>query len=532
MRRALAIFKATPAPLEHLNKLIEALAMLGWDGKIWGLYRTSRGEEDLQLALEPLAWFRIGVAAANRGRWNDAQRFWQQALEGDPKLEAPELYLEVASLVREGKAPPFRFPYWLGELPPVEQMDMRHPPEEIKPTVVKAIWTEEMEIRHGAVGLLEEWEDPWAEAFLRLMLIQRGLPDELKKRAAQALVERGAIAQGEPFKIHLDGSIHEVQLFKQEIPLEPSPAAVKLFEQGLSYKAQGDLKQAEEAYRKALEVAPYFPEAMVNLANICRSTDRLDEAERLLEAAVDLGDSPVARLNLAGLYFQRDDPDRALQLLDLLSPEELPDDVRIAYFRLRGYLHIEREELEQARECFQNLVALAPEDAQAQEALRHVELASLFKRRMQTWEKRRRERYLSRPVSSGMALDRALSGLVKANLVGMARWHGLPTSGLRKHELVELIADHLVAHVGETYERLTDKAQQALSWVANKGGSVSFAALVRKFGTTKRDSIDWDVRPPSSAVGELQLAGLLFVGLYGKRRIAVIPQEILERLPH
>lgn len=122
--------------------------------------------------------------------------------------------------------------------------------------------------------------------------------------------------------------------------------------------------------------------------------------------------------------------------------------------------------------------------------------------------------------------------MVKANLVGMACWHGLPIGGLRKHELVELIADHLMAHGGETYERLSDKAQRALSWVTNEGGSVPFAALARRFGTTKRDSIDWDVRPPSSAVGELQLAGLLFVGLYEKSRIAVIPQEILERLPH
>lgn len=260
----------------------------------------------------------------------------------------------------------------------------------IKPAVVKAIWTGEMENRHGAVDLLGEWEDPWAEAFLRLMFTQAGLPDELKRRAAQALVERGAIAQEEPFKIHLRGKIHKVQLFEQEVPLEPPPEAVELFERGLSHKAQGDLRQAEEAYRKALKLAPFFAEAMVNLANICRSTDRLDEAERLLEAAVDLGDSPVPRLNLAGLYAQRDDPDRALQLLDLLSPEGLADDARKAYFQLRGHLHIEREELEQARECFQNLVALTPEDAQAQEALRHVELASLIRLRMQAWERRRR----------------------------------------------------------------------------------------------------------------------------------------------
>jgi len=522
---------SSPSALELLNKVFEALAELEWDERIYELYTSYKGEEDLELALDALSWVQIGVAAANLGRWEDAQRLWQKALDVEPEVELAQLYLEVASLVGEGKAPPFRFPYRLGELPPAEQIDVRHPPETIKPAVVKVIWTGEMKGRHGAVDLLMTWEDPWAEAFLRLMLTQTGLPDELKKHAAQALVERGAIAPGEPFKIHLGGDIHEVRLFKQEIPLEPPPEAVKHFKRGLSYKAKGDLEGAEKAYRKALEFAPYFSEAMVNLANICRVTDRLEEAERLLEAAIALDDNPLARLNLAGLYAQRDDLDRALQLLDSLSPQELSEDARTVYFRFRGHLHVERGELEQARLCFQNLLALTPEDERAQQAFQYTELASLIENRMRSWEKRRRARYLSKPVSPNMALDRALSGLVKAQLVGMAHWHGLPTSGLRKSELVELIADHLIAHAGEDYVRLSEKAQRAISWVAKKGGSVPFASLARRFGTTKHDSIDWDIHPPSSAVGELQLAGFLFVGLHNKRRIAVIPQEILQRLP-
>lgn len=93
--------------------------MRGSDEKIWKIYRTFRGEEDLQLVLEPAAWFRIGVAAANRGRWDDAQLFWQQALEGDPELEPAEFYLEVASLVRGERRRRFGFLIGLGSFLPL-----------------------------------------------------------------------------------------------------------------------------------------------------------------------------------------------------------------------------------------------------------------------------------------------------------------------------------------------------------------------------------------------------------------------------
>ena len=146
------------------------------------------------------------------------------------------------------------------------------------------LWAEEQDddYRHHLVALLETWEDAWAEEFLHLILLQPELSDDVKTHAATALIERGAIDEGEKIEMFIDGMKRQIILKKEEIPAPP-PEAVKQFELGLAQRQAGDLVSAEKSYRKALEIDPVFPEVLVNLANICRSTDRTDEAVQLLE---------------------------------------------------------------------------------------------------------------------------------------------------------------------------------------------------------------------------------------------------------
>ena len=67
--------------------------------------------------------------------------------------------------------------------------------------------------------------------------------------------------------------------------------------------ANGELKQAEEHYRRALAVQPKDTEAMTGLAIVLLSLNRTDEAVSLLESAVK-GDptNTAAHFRLSGLY--------------------------------------------------------------------------------------------------------------------------------------------------------------------------------------------------------------------------------------
>lgn len=535
MDRALALLDdpASLAPMEKLNKVIEALAALEKDDTICSLYQAVRDEEEIEEILDAISWFYIGVAAANLGHLGEARAFWQRAHEEDPQFKPPMFYSSVAQLVQEGKAPSIRFCYAFPARDDPDRLDPAHPPDELKPAVIEAIWEGKEDLRSAAVELLARWEDPWAEAFLRLLLTQPELSDDLKTQAAAALIDRGALAEDEKIEMHLGGQHRTVVLQRREIPKEPPPEAVKQFEQGLKYKGKGDLARAEKAYRKALELVPYFGPAMVNLANICRATERLDEAEQLLRRAIDFDEDPTALLNLAALSMQRDDYEEASATLAKISPDDLDEGGLSLFYRIQGHLHLDRGEFVSAKSAFQRLIELDPKDEEARKFLVRAENLGQWQARQQIYWERRRRRYRSRPVHSEMSLVAALLNLTKENLTGMARWQGIPyLAGSRKRELAEGIASVLKTDVSEIWMRLSPEAKRALRWlVVNAGGKASLAALTKRFGSIDDDSIDWLYEEPDSAVGELELAGFVFIGQdeHGET-VALIPAELAELL--
>ncbi len=536
MDRALALLEdpASLAPLEKLNKVIEALAALEQDDTICSLYQAIRDEEDIEVILDAISWFYIGVAAANLGNLRIARAIWQRSGEEDPLVKPATLYSTAARLIEEGKAPSVHFCYAVETKNDPDQLDPAHPPDKLKPAVIEAIWEGKEDVRRAMVELLAQWEDPWAEDFLRLLLTQPGLPDDLKTQAAAALIDRGVLAEGDEIKMHLGGQHRTVVMQRREIPNEPPPEAVEQFEQGVKHKERGDLARAEKAYRRALELAPYLAPAMVNLANICRMTERLDEAEQLLKRAIDFDESSTALLNLASLSMQRNDYEGAAATLARISPDNLDEEGLFLFYRIQGYLHLDRGDFTSAKSAFQRLIELDPNSEEATKLLVRAENMGKWQARWQVyWEKRRR-RYRSQPVDSNMPLVTALLTLTKENLTGMARWHHIPSvTALRKKELAERIASVLKENVAEAWTRLSPEAKRALRWlVVNTGGKAELAALTERFGSIGEDSIDWYYAEPESVVGELQLAGFVFLGAdeHGET-VGLIPVELAELLP-
>jgi len=535
MDRALALLEdpASLAPLEKLNKVIEALAALEQDDTICSLYQAVRDEEDVEEILDTTSWFYIGVAAANLGNLRIARTIWRRADEGDLLLKPAVLYSTAARLIEEGKAPSVYFGYAVETKDDPDRLDPAHPPDKLKPAVIEAIWVGKEDVRRAMVELLAQWEDPWAEDFLHLLLTQPELPDDLKTQAVSALIDRGVLAEGDEIEMHLGGQHRTVVMQRREIPNEPPPEAVKQFEQGVKHKEKGDLARAEKAYRRALELAPYFAPAMVNLANICRMTERLDEAEQLLKRAIDFDESSTAILNLASLSMQRNDYEGAAATLSRISSDDLDEEGLFLFYHIQGYLHLHRGDFTSAKAAFQRLIELDPKNEEATKLLVRAENMGKWQARQQVyWEKRRR-RYRSRPVDLKMPLVTALLTLTKENLTGMARWHHiLSITALRKKELAERIASVLKENVTEAWTRLSPEAKRALRWLMANAGKASLANLTKRFGSIDEDSIDWYYEEPDSVVGELQLAGFVFLGAdEHAETVALIPAELAKLLP-
>ncbi|MFQ6117840.1 MAG: tetratricopeptide repeat protein, partial [Candidatus Bipolaricaulia bacterium] len=135
--RALELFgdPFLPTHFEHLNKIIEALGALELDQRIYELYQAYGRDEDSEPYdyLDPIAFFRFGVATANLGRLEEAVELWKRSLKAEPDLPLSELYIAVARLIDAGKAPPLRFDYGYRSFEDLSKLDPRHPPPEIKP---------------------------------------------------------------------------------------------------------------------------------------------------------------------------------------------------------------------------------------------------------------------------------------------------------------------------------------------------------------------------------------------------------------
>jgi len=336
-------------------------------------------------------------------------------------------------------------------------------------------------------------------------------------------------------EMHLDGGPRKISLrrISPELPQE----AVELFYKGIEYKEKAQIDRARKAYERAIELAPFFASAMMNLANIYRNTSRIEEAEELLKRAISIEPSSLTSFNLAGLYAQKRDLKRALAALKTVSLEDLPPDAHPKYYYLLGHAYLEENEFKRAEEAFKKGLRLAPSDELLKEGLALVTLQAMrgkLLKRFRQLEDNRRKRQLSVRLSPDISLEGALGSLTKANLTGMARAFHLQTAYLKKGQLVTLIAGYVRSNLRSMCSKLRPLEKKALRWLIKEGGMVSYRRLTRRYGDEKRDKLDWDCRPPESLVGRLRLFGLVFVGtteMRGKpQTMALVPRELLSEL--
>ncbi len=99
-----------------------------------------------------------------------------------------------------------------------------------------------------------------------------------------------------------------INWYEKSLRLKPNASPVHL-SLGFAYEKSGRLADAEKAYREAVRLRPDIPQAHVNLGNVLEATGKLAEAERAYLEAIRLQPNLAGALNnLAWLWVSSPDP--------------------------------------------------------------------------------------------------------------------------------------------------------------------------------------------------------------------------------
>lgn len=99
-----------------------------------------------------------------------------------------------------------------------------------------------------------------------------------------------------------------ISWYEKSLRLKPNAASVHL-SLGFAYEKSGRLADAEKAYREAVRLRPDIPQAHVNLGNVLEATGKPAEAERAYLEAIRLQPNLAGALNnLAWLWVSSPDP--------------------------------------------------------------------------------------------------------------------------------------------------------------------------------------------------------------------------------
>ena len=149
---------------------------------------------------------------------------------------------------------------------------------------------------------------------------------------------------------------------------------------------------------------------------------------------------------------------------------------------------------------------------------------------MHHYEKKEKERAENIILSPSTKLTAILNKYPFQWVDGICNALSLGTNG-RKNDKVKEISEKIVNDMSRIINRLSDKSQEALTFILQNDGSVKYTML-KEYD----DEITWwwNNHPPKSTLGLLRLYGLVVVGkmpqgskLY---KVAMIPKDLQEKI--
>lgn len=274
---------------------------------------------------------------------------------------------------------------------------------------------EERRMRYWERLRLVKSRPRWGERFYRfddlvaLRAIQRltsqGVPARRLRRAIAALQKKFAMPADVLTRLRIIGRGREVVVVPpppDSKPIEPltgqllidfgaaareqklrtlaSRSAEEWFEMGLRYDASPEtLEQAADAYRRAIQLAPDWVDAYINLGAVLFQLARLEEAALTFRAALELDPrNPTAHFNLGCVLFELEELDGAVASLSRaiqLAPGSADTHLNLAL------AYEKRNELRRARRHWRMYLRYEPNGAWAEYAQSRLARSRRLRRR-------------------------------------------------------------------------------------------------------------------------------------------------------
>ena len=553
----------SPTDWEHqaepIVKMLEAYAVAGTDEEVYAFLKQYVDEVPAR------GYYMLGASAANLGKLREARRVWEKVVDDGAGWEGmAEQALEALDAGKSGLGRAPRFPYTaMHELVTRKQIERlaeassetRGEEQERRRTI------DEMTAQHP--GLLEaaRWflwhgddltpalsmlallgtERAWAE--VRTFALGQIGTDQERTEAIHLLRDRNMISDNEPIRVWLRGEWKDILLKRFEVTDEPgdlpySEEAADLLGQGVEAIHEENLDEAERIYLRILDLEPNCYEACNNLAQIASRRGDTDTVRRYLERSLEINpDYLVGRCNLANIHLIDGQMDRVQELIrPLIDRTQLAPFELKAYYLLQARIQIVLGDVETAGNLIAAVQEWYPDHPEVEDLTKRLNalrpIGKLFE-----WVKentrRKRERDDARLLDEDTSLESCLNRHIRENLYGMAlRLGASRVSGYRKGELIGLVAELLrdADALQMMLSRLPEKAREALDSVLAQGGVVPWAAFNDRYGNDMEDTYYGPHSEPKTAMGQLRMTGIVYMGVVAGERKVMVPTELRSRL--
>ena len=378
--------RAESESLDIYVKKAETFSYLGDDEAVLDAHRQAKlRKEDNNPSSEALLCHLAAVATMRMGQQRNARKLWKQALKLAPGLSLAQGNLDDLKNPPEERHAPWAYDisYWLtndlsrkvaSRLGRVEDRES----EEAVTGEAQRLLQEHPQLA-VALPILLERGDPMGRQFalhlataadsfdiLREFAISQSGPDSLRQEAAQTLRKAGVLSS-EPLSMWLNGQWRDVTIRGFEISDEPihehPPEIEPLAYDAMMALRNGKGEEAERLLKKALELAPDAPDLLNNLASAYNAQRRYKEAEQLIrEIHERYPDYFFGRINMAHLYLQSDDIDRAKKMTEpLLDRSRYHTTEFTNLCNIQASIHVAEKDIDSAGHWIDMLEEFGPE---------------------------------------------------------------------------------------------------------------------------------------------------------------------------
>ncbi len=462
--------------------------------------------------------FLAAVACFNIGRYKRAASLWS-SIAGVQQLFAT--MERLAFMVERGVIPPFTMGYELRSAEKLQKMiEEAGDDEELRRQymqdsnfrVALLAWIlEEGGSRNAgqAMYYLVYYGGEWGEKLGRQVLEYSGFSPYLKMAAADALMARGILREGEPVPMFIDGERRLVEIKKTSVLLEPDEELDKIVNRAIQLRDKGQVEEATALLQDMYREGKLYPPALMTLANLLRQQGELEKALEIMEMLEEIApEEPALLFNFAALMLQMGEPERAREYLERIDSREMGEEFREKLEELK-------REIKLAEDGF----SLPP----------YVDML------VRQYEEEQRQQVEAKPLPVDASLARGLKNMPAHWLEGVC-WNYELEPARRRREREEQIKDFLSrrSNLEEAVQELGEEERELLRYLLQRGGWSRLNAVTRKFGSLEGDGFFWNELEPESPLGILWSRALVMVGravLEGRRcKIAAIPLELREPL--